>query len=227
MEDVGKTPPEETSDGQTLTSINALSVLGLLSVAPMTAYGLAEQIQRALSFLWPVSRSLLLGQPKKLAEAGLVETLPPAPGSRASKRWAATETGRAVFRKWLSTDVETTRISSEIGLRLVFSDQGSLESLQRQLEIRRQQIIENYRQALALTDGYLANQGPFPGRLHIIAATLLLTEGHAEGELRGVEAAQTLVETWADTTTPEPARDLAVIEQVRERILETLARLEA
>ena len=225
MATAGKTPERSRSADPGRPSTNAMAVLGLLGVAPMTAYGIAEQTSRAFGYLWSVSRSLLLGQPRKLAAAGLVETLAPAPGSRASKRWTASERGREVFRSWLETDVEPTRVSSEIGLRLVFSDQADLATLERQLDLRRSQLVDTMREGLAFADGYLEDGGPFPGRLHIIAATLVFIENQVEGELRAIDAVRRLVSTWADTTTPVPQRDLGEIEAMRARLAARLAEL--
>lgn len=227
MTTVGKTPGHLSENEPAAPSANAMAVLGLLGVAPMTAYGLAEQTQRAFGYLWSVSRSLLLGQPKKLAADGLVEKLAPAPGSRASRRWAASERGRAVFRRWLETDVEPTRVSSEIGLRLVFSDQGDLATLERQLDLRRAQLVETMREGLAFADGYLADGGPFPGRLHILAATLVFIENQVEGELRAIDAVRGIVSTWADTSTAVPERDRAEIRAMRARLAARLSELSA
>lgn len=226
MESNVKTAEEIRPEDAALPSTNALAVLSLLATAPMTAYGIAEQTERALGYLWSVSRSLLLGQPRKLAAAGLVEQISPAEGSRASKRWVASERGRRVLRHWLSTDVEPTRISSEIGLRLVFADKSDLAALQSQIDLRLTQVAEEMRTGISFVEPYLAGTGPFPQRLHIVVATLALIEKQAVGELRGLQAARELIDTWADTTTPEPARDLAAMKEIQNRLRATVDELE-
>lgn len=209
-----------------LPSTNALAVLGLLGIAPMTAYGIAEQTQRALGYVWSVSRSLLLGQPRKLADVGLVETLAPVSGSRASRRWAASDLGRTVLCRWLDTDVEPTRVSSELGLRLLFADQGDLVQLRRQLQVRRKQLRAALQEGISFTDPYLEARGPFPERLHIVAAVMVLVEHQVMGELLGVEEVQRLVSRWSDTTTVVNDRDLEVLRQSQTRLVEALRRLD-
>ena len=179
-----KPPDDDFSD---LPSINALAVLALLATAPMTAYGIAEQIERALGFYWTVSRRLLLGEPKRLAARGLVEELPPEPGSRAKRRWTATDEGRAVLRRWLQRDVAPTELASELGLRVIFADQGDLSTLRRQLLVRREQLAAQIRDGLVFMDEYIGGGGPFRGRLPIIAATAEMLWEQVQGEIRAVD----------------------------------------
>ena len=222
MHPVGKASRENDAPADALPSANAMAVLGLLAIAPMTAYGMAEQTHRAFGYVWSASRSLLLSQPKKLADAGLAESLPPTDGSRASKRWGASEPGRQALRHWLSTDVEPTRVSSEIGLRLILADQSDRATLQRQLQIRRTQLRDAIRDGISFADGYLEGDGPFPQRMHIVAAMLSFIEYQVVGELRGLEAVEEQVSAWTDTATAAPKRDLAEMRKIRARLVTML-----
>lgn len=213
-------------DFSDLPSTNALAVLALLATAPMTAYGLAEQLERALGYYWTISRRLLLGEPQRLAARGLVEEVPPEPGSRAKRRWSATPEGRAVLRRWLERDVAPTELASEIGLRVIFADHGDREVLRRQLLVRRGQLVAQLRTGLELMDGYLRGDGPFPGRLHIVSATAAMLWEQLKGEIRAVDAMVDVVDSWRTTTTPAPRRDLRQLRAVRDETAAELARLE-
>ncbi|WP_183095401.1 PadR family transcriptional regulator [Nocardioides stalactiti] len=216
----------EDEDFTELPSTNALAVLALLATVPMTAYGIAEQTERALGFYWSVSRRLLLGEPKRLAARGLVEELPPEPGSRAKRRWGATEAGRAALRRWLERDVAPTELASELGLRMIFADQADVASLRRQFLVRRSQILEQSRWGVEVADGYVRGEGPFPQRLHVVAATLAMLWEQVTGELRAIERGLEIIDGWSSTTTPVPERDLELMRQMRDRIGEEVARLE-
>ncbi|MGZ4465758.1 MAG: PadR family transcriptional regulator [Nocardioides sp.] len=201
-----------------LPSVNGLAVLGLLSVAPMTAYALAEQTSRALGSVWSASRRLLLGEPRRLAGRGLVESTPAPEGSRAGQQWRATEAGRQALRRWLESPVGPTDVNSELALRLIFADHADVATLVRQVEVRREQLRAEMEAGMAILEGYLEDGGPFPGRLHITAATSRLI-----AELKLAESAflSWLLEelaTWPDTRTPSPERHLADLEEIRERV---------
>lgn len=218
-----KTPEDGSAD---LPSINALAVLALLATAPMTAYGIAEQIERALGFYWSVSRRLLLGEPKRLAARGLVEELPPEPGSRAKRRWMATDEGRAVLQRWLRRDVAPTELASELGLRVIFADQADLATLRRQLLVRRGQLTAQIRDGLVFTDDYIEGGGPFRARLPIIAATLAMLWEQVLGEIRAVDTMLLISETWTSTTAAPARADVQRMRDIREQMVAELGRLE-
>jgi DNA-binding PadR family transcriptional regulator len=213
-------------DFSDLPSTNALAVLALLATAPMTAYGIAEQIERALGFYWSVSRRLLLGEPKRLAARGLAEELPPEPRSRAKRRWTATDEGRAVLQRWLRRDVAPTEIASELGLRVIFADQSDLATLRRQLLVRRGQLVAQIRDGLEFADDYIEGGGPFRQRLPIIAATLAMLWEQVLGEIRAVDTMLLISESWTSTTAAPARRDVERMRETREQMAAELARLE-
>ncbi len=209
-------------------SVNAMAVLGLLATAPMTAYAIAEQVQhRALAYVWTSSRSLLLRQPRQLADQGLAEALSASEDSRAAHRWSATDRGRAVLRAWLGTDVRPTQTASEIGLRIVFADQVDIETTRRQLMLRRAQLTIQVREGLDFVDDYLATGGPFPARLHIVAAMMALINQQVMGELRGIEAVLAQLDGWRSSTKAPSRITRAELRAERARLVAELSRLDS
>jgi DNA-binding PadR family transcriptional regulator len=222
------TPDEITSTEEgvdaapDLPSTNAMAVLGLLAIAPMTAYAIAEQTRRALGNVWPASRRLLLGEPRRLAAKGLVESIPAPRGSRAGQRWQATPSGRTTMTRWLQSPVGGTEINSEIALRLIFADHGDVETLQRQVRLRLEQLEEEMRTALAILDDYLDTGGPFPHRLHITTATSRFIAEIKIGEHQFLTWLLDELTRWPDTTTPDPDRHHDVLRRIRDRVLPLL-----
>ncbi|KAA1421670.1 hypothetical protein F0U44_05190 [Nocardioides humilatus] len=223
MSDRVKSDDEDFTE---LPSTNALAVLALLATVPMTAYGIAEQTERALGFYWSVSRRLLLGEPKRLAARGLVEDLPPEPGSRAKRRWGATDAGRAALQRWLARDVAPTEMASELGLRMIFADQADLATLRRQFLVRRAQILADTRGGIEFADAYLQGKGPFPQRIHIVATTLAMLWEQVRGELRAIDRGLEIIDEWESTTTAVPERDLRLMDAMRQQMVDEVARLE-
>ncbi|GIH21654.1 PadR family transcriptional regulator [Rugosimonospora africana] len=216
---MARTDSEQTSDdSEDLPSLNALAVLGLLATVPMTAYALAEQTQRSLRWVWTASRRALLGEPKRLAERGLVEAVAAEPGSRAGQRWQAAEAGREAIRRWLSTPVSPTGVNSEIALRLIFADQSDLAALKARVAERQAQIQQEIQAGLALLDSLLVDGGPLPQRLHITTATAQLIIEYRLGEHAALTWLADELTRWEDTTTPQPERNRAALIALRERL---------
>lgn len=210
-------PQSEAADAE-LPSTNALAVLGLLTVAPMTAYAIAEQTSRAFGSVWSASRRLLLGEPKRLARRGLVESIKAAPGSRAGQRWLATDAGREMITRWLATPVAPTEINAELALRLIFADQGDVGTLRRQVDLRMTQLRAEMTYCLGILDDFVATGGPFPHRLHITTATSQFIAETKLAEHAFLTWLLDELEHWPDTRTPDPDRHRASLLAMRERV---------
>jgi len=216
--------PEDSSaeNSDPLPSTNAMAVLGLLAVAPMTAYAIAEQTRRALGNVWSSSRRLLLGEPRRLAAKGLAESVAAPAGSRAGQQWRATEHGRATLRRWLDSPVARTEINSELVLRLIFADQGDVDALKRQIGVRRDQLREEIRYCLDILDDYVATGGPFPHRLHITTATSQFIAETKLAEHAFLDWLSEEVARWPDTVTTAPERHRATLLAMRQRVISAM-----
>lgn len=81
-------------------------VLGLLATAgPQTSYELARNVDVSVSFFWPVPRSQLYAEPKRLAGLGLVSASQETSGRR-RRTFTITESGQDALVSWLGTPPE-------------------------------------------------------------------------------------------------------------------------
>lgn len=207
-------------------STNAVAVLGLLAVAPMTAYTLVEQVtRRALLNIWTMSRRLAIAEPRRLAGLGLVEAVAPEAGSRAGQRWVATDRGRAALQAWLATPVAVTETRSELLLRLVLADAGTLEDLRVAVLDRRRQIADELRFGMDMLVDYLATGGPFPGRLHITAACMDAVCAAKFAEQDFVDRLLEEIDHWPDTTTADPERHRPALQRLLAEVAERVGRV--
>ncbi|MDP9136447.1 MAG: PadR family transcriptional regulator, partial [Actinomycetota bacterium] len=82
-------------------------VLGMIAMrGPSTPYDLKRFVQAGVANFWPFPHTQLYAEPKRLAEAGLLEETREERGRR-RRHYAITETGRRRFAEWLSEPVAT------------------------------------------------------------------------------------------------------------------------
>ena len=149
---------------------SSYAVLGLLSVAPMTAYELTTQAKRSLHWVWPRSERSLYSEPKRLVALGWATTAARRGPGRAVPEYRISAAGRRALGSWLSTDPADPATDIEAMLRVIFADAGSKEDLRGALEASRDQLVGAIRaQLVDQCRGYLEDGGPFPDRLHLIA----------------------------------------------------------
>jgi DNA-binding PadR family transcriptional regulator len=203
-----------------------MAVLGLLSVAPMTAYGLAEQITRTIGPVWGASRRTLLAEPRRLAAEGLVEAVPAETGSRAGQRWRATARGRRTVSEWLGSPVSASQVSSELALRITFADHGDRDDLRGAVAERRRQIEAFINAQLPRLDDYIDTGGPFPHRLHIVVAVWRYLADVTLAEYDFLDWMDAELDEWPDTKMTSPERHIAALRSLRKEALGAVARSE-
>lgn len=76
-------------------------VLGLLADGPATSYELKRRVAVSIGNFWEFAHSQLYDEPKRLADAGLVETTAET-GGRRRRTYTITEAGRAALGAWLA-----------------------------------------------------------------------------------------------------------------------------
>lgn len=99
----------------------AASVLGFLSIGPMTGWSMNELAQVSVNHFWSMSKSQIYRELASLTELGLVEA--EAAGPRNTKRYWLTPDGRTRLHAWLTDPPadSTTRIPFLV--KLFFADQ--------------------------------------------------------------------------------------------------------
>ncbi len=121
---MNRSRPESAHAGrQGLGSLGHVSVLGhallgLLSTGELTGYELTGEFDRSLANVWSAKHSQIYPELAKLQAAGLIRQTEAGP--RGSKRYAATEAGRAEVRRWLAEPPAHEVLRSERILRVFF-----------------------------------------------------------------------------------------------------------
>lgn len=112
----------KSSESDRLLRPVSFIVLGLLATAgPQTSYELARNVEVSVSFFWPVPRSQLYAEPKRLAGLGLVSATQEASGRR-RRTFTITESGQDALVSWLGTPSEPAQYHDPAMLRLFFTD---------------------------------------------------------------------------------------------------------
>ncbi len=95
-------------------------VLGMIAMrGPSTPYDLKRFVQAGVANFWPFPHTQLYAEPKRLAEAGLLEETREESGRR-RRHYAITETGRRRLAEWLSEPVATPTEFRDLGLLKLF-----------------------------------------------------------------------------------------------------------
>ena len=146
------------------------ALLGLLATRPMSAYALARQYPRSMRWSWPLSQAHLYTEPKRLAAAGLVRVKRvPAGPHRTRQEFHITPNGRRALARWLATAPDLPVLNHELMLRVGFADQGSVDDLLAALDSAEVKLAGMYADGIEQVEGYLADGGPYPERMHLIA----------------------------------------------------------
>jgi DNA-binding PadR family transcriptional regulator len=105
-------------------------VLGMVTMlGPSTPYDLKRFVQRSVANFWPFPHTQLYAEPKRLAEAGLLEETREESGRR-RRHYAITETGRRRLVEWLSEPVATPTEFRDLGLlKLFFAELAEPEAV--------------------------------------------------------------------------------------------------
>lgn len=122
----------------TTTSYVVLGLIGLRG--PSTSYDLKRAVGRSVGFFWPFPHAQLYSEPRRLAEAGLLDVSTEDEGRR-RQTFSLTEAGWRALRGWLAeplTDPMQVRDVAE--LKLFF---GELASESDVLALAREQIRQH------------------------------------------------------------------------------------
>jgi DNA-binding PadR family transcriptional regulator len=162
----------------------------------------------------------LYNEPKRLVRLGLVSAKRQAVGNRTRTVYSITAQGRKVLAKWLATPLPPPRLEIPVMLRLLYADQASKEDLLEAISSARAWALDRAPEALAQVRGYLADRGPFPGRLHIIALFARFYVDLFGGIVDWCDFADDQIRTWPDTG------NLGMTDQTRTLLEELEARLQ-
>lgn len=188
-------PPTLTTTGY--------AILGLLSLRDWTTYELAQQMQRTLGYVWPRAERKIYDEPKRLTGLGFATATADSVGRRPRTTYAITPAGRAALAAWLATEPAPSSIEFEGVLRVLFADQGDIESLRASLATVRAQAIDARLRIAVMSAGVAETDGgEFPARMHVNALAIRFLVDHYDAMIAWADWAQAETKTWRDTTAP-------------------------
>jgi DNA-binding PadR family transcriptional regulator len=199
-------------------STTSYAVLGMLAVRSWSAYELTKQMRRSLAYCWPKAESVLYDEPKRLVRLGLAEVRQDRNGGRTRAVYGITDDGRTALREWLASEPTPPRFELEPLLRLLYADHGDKADLQRSIAAARAWARGEIERGLAQLEGYEANGGPFPERLHIIVLFADLCVRLIDAVDEWAADAEAEIEDWPGT------RDLGATPGTKRRLAELIAR---
>jgi PadR family transcriptional regulator, regulatory protein AphA len=197
------------------------AILGMLALRPWSAYELTRQMRRSLDYCWPKAESVLYGEPKRLVRLGLATAKREPAGRRSRTVYAITDQGRRMLAEWLATPPSPPRLEVEAMLRLLYADQGGKEELLQAVRGTREWALEHLPDGHSQVRRYLADGGPFPERLHLIALFAEFYEQLFDLLIRWADATEAEVQSWPGTVDP------GMTEPTRRHLEAVLARMEA
>lgn len=133
----------------TTTSRTPYTILGCLTVEPMSGYDVKQFLERSVVHFWSESYGQIYPALQQLEEEGLVEGRDePGARGRTKRVYEITEAGREELRAWLEEPAEPVTPRYEHSLKLFFGynvgPEASLEHLER-LRRRTERDLARYR----------------------------------------------------------------------------------
>src|SRR4029453_6518797 len=199
-------------------STTSFAVLGLLALRPFTAYELTQQSKRSFRYFWPRSEANLYAEPKRLVQLGYAKAVRQRAGGRTKTAYQITPAGREALRHWLRTRPAPPRLEVEGLVRLLHADQGSLDDLRGAIATTRDGRPQLLAAGLGQVEGYLADGGPFPDRLHIISLLSVFYAEFIGAVADWCDLAEREIAAWPDT------RDIGANPRVRPLLRDVIAR---
>jgi PadR family transcriptional regulator AphA len=194
----------------------AYLTLGLLATSDWSAYQLAEQLGRGVDQLWPRADRQRYNVVKKLLATGLVTAREEHSGRRGRTVYAITDAGREALAAWLAAEPEPVALEFEGMIRVLVSDQGSIDDLRRTLETMRAQA-ETARAQFARYAVHISETGgTFPERRHLFALSNTFMIGHYNHIIEWTTWALEQTESWPDPASPAETHQTQVRDMLAE-----------
>src|SRR5262245_30896761 len=190
--------PDSTHPALSTTSY---AILGMLAVRPWTAYELTRQLRRGLRHCWPKAESVLYDEPKRLVRLGLATARQEPAGRRTRASYTITEEGRGALKAWLTTQPGPPRFELEAMLRLLYADQGTKQDVLEAVQATRTWAAAQWAEGQQQVRDYLANGGPFPDRIHIIALFARFYADLFELIIGWADLAEAEIQAWPRTNS--------------------------
>lgn len=194
-------------------SVATFAVLGLLALREWTTYELAQQMERSFSHFWPRAERRIYDEPKRLAEAGYVQSRRELVGRRPRTCWRITPRGREALRCWLGERAQPPTMEFEGLVKLFLADQGGKEQLLDTLHAIRSDALSHRDELTALSAEVAEGNGQFGERAHINALAMTYLAQVSELTARWAEESVQVVGAWRGTAHPGEAARIRALQE--------------
>ncbi|WP_029088160.1 PadR family transcriptional regulator [Brevibacterium album] len=173
------------------------SILGLLSIKPMSGYELKRVIDESVGHFWTADQSQIYRTLAGLVDEGLASRRTVVQDQRPNLHLhSTTEEGLAELDRWLASPLKTTVAREPFLARLFFASRMPVEGVQKLLDTRRQEVSAQLAALKAISisaadaDGSdeIAEATPVARTLRL--ATLANGIAHARTELDWLDATE-------------------------------------
>ena len=198
------------------------AILGLLALRPWSTYELARQMDRALGYFWPRTRSKLYEEPKKLVAAGLATASEELVGRRKRTVYSITPAGRRALTAWVKVPGSGPVVEFEQLVKVFFAEHGTKHDLLAGFAEVRAWLVRRAEESRSIPHEYLEGRGPFPERLPWLIVTARFLDELDLAVERWLDWAEATVAAWPeDLSQAEPDREV-LLEMARrvDRLLE-------
>src|ERR1700679_1857942 len=173
------------------------SLLGLLSLGPMSGYEMRQMMERSTANFWSESYGQIYPALKKMVKDGLATVEEQSKDGRAKKVYRLTDAGERRLRKWLGGETKPQVRRNELLLKVFFGDKAERGAIAAQIVAERERCeneLERYEAAVMRMEVQHARNPAMPywrmaarcGMIHAKATMEWCDETFAELEKRGL-----------------------------------------
>ena len=173
------------------------SLLGLLSLGPMSGYEMRQVMERSTANFWTESYGQIYPALKRMVKDGLATVEEQTKDGRAKKVYKITGEGERRLRAWLGVEAKPQVRRNELLLKVFFGDQALRGAIAAQVVAERERCeaeVEKFEAAVMRMEAEHARHPAMPywrmtarcGILHAKATIAWCDETFAELEKRGL-----------------------------------------
>jgi len=141
------------------------SLLGLLSLGPMSGYEMRGVMERATANFWTESYGQIYPALRSMVKDGLATVEEQSKDGRAKKVYKLTAAGERRLRKWLGVETKTQAHRNELLLKVFFGDRAERGAIAAQVMKKREQCVEDlkrYEEMLGMMETHQARNPAMP-----------------------------------------------------------------
>jgi PadR family transcriptional regulator, regulatory protein AphA len=123
-------------------------ILGMLSLEPMSGYGIKQEIKHSIGAFWQESDGQIYPALKRLMDLDHISLLEASePSGRNKKTYQITQSGQSHLNNWLTQPVGKNTVRNEFCLKLFFAGNSNVATTIDMIQAERRALIQS-RQAI-------------------------------------------------------------------------------